>query len=328
MRRRRSNVLLRRVIGCCLLLGIDRAAHAQTGIRPEGAFDFVRPTGARVLGMGQAGVATAFGAEALWWNPALIAHGPREADMGLVTGVITTDADVNLAFVYPIPHVISFGLSLRYVDLGEQEALDSTSTTTGTFRSSSDVLMGTVAAPFGDRLAIGLSLKMYALRFSKTGEVENAPSGSPITGAFDLGAQYIATKDSVFILGAALRNVGLPLQVNDAPQADPLPGRAEFGVQFKPRFPTYPDVDLRVVGDVITPLGGGGPGYRLGGEVSWEKMYHARAGYVVDGPTGSGPTIGVGASFARWRVDFAQFLNDLSTDGSNKPTYLSIRYAF
>ena len=55
-----------------------------------------------------------------------------------------------------------------------------------------------------------------------------------------------------------------------------------------------------------------------------------RAGRLcVNGPTGSGPTFGVGRRrTARWRVDFAQFVSDFDTGVGDKPTYLSLRYVF
>lgn len=207
-----------------MLLGAGRAARAQTGTRVEGALEFVLPTGARAVGMGQAAAASATGTEALWWNPALIARGPRELGLGLVSGFAIPEADINLAFVYPIPHVMSVALSLRYLNYGQQDAVQSGSgLQTGSFVNSTRILAATFAAPFGDRLAFGLNLKILAVDFSSTGQIPNAPQSLPATGAIDIGGQYILTKDSLFVIGAAVRNVGLPLQINDSPQADALP---------------------------------------------------------------------------------------------------------
>ena len=311
----------------CALLGVGRVARAQTGNVVEGALETVFPTGARSVGMGQAVAASAVGVDALWWNPALIARAQREVAFGIVTGGVIP-ADVTLGFIYPIRGVASVGSSYRYVDEGGQEAFKD-DVQTGAFRTSVGILSGTFAAPFGDRLAVGLTLKVIGVNFSKTGLVEQAPPGAPRTGAIDVGGQYILTKDSLFVIGASVRNLGLPLQINDAPQADPLPGRADIGIQFKPRLPAYPEVGVRVAADVVERVTGvGGPGFRVGGELSWMGLYHARAGYVVNGPNGSGPTLGAGASYARWRLDFAQFLSDFETGTGDKPTYLSIRYVF
>ena len=89
---------------------------------------------------------------------------------------------------------------------------------------------------------------------------------------------------------------------------------------------TYSLTDYREA-DLVKRLSGGNPGYRLGGEISWQHQYIGRAGYEVNGATGSGPTVGLGLATGRLRIDFAQFLTDAGT-GSEKPTFLSLRYVF
>ena len=129
--------------------------------------------------MGQAAAASAIGAEALWWNPALIARGPRELALNVVSGVPLPEADISLAFVYPIParRIGRMALSLRYVNLrsaGRGEH-DRRLADRGAFRVSTGILAATFAAPFADRLAFGVSLKIIAVNFSTTGQVLNAP---------------------------------------------------------------------------------------------------------------------------------------------------------
>ena len=276
------------------LLGGSRVARAQTGNPVEGALPAIIPTGARAVGMGQAVAATAVGVEALWWNPSLIARGQRELALGVVNGLGASVADANIGFVYPIRHVAAVGISLRYIDEGDQPGIDN-DIQTGSMRTSDRILTGTFAAPFGDRLALGLSLKLISVQFDKTGQVPNSPPGKPVSGAIDLGAQYIVTKDSLIVVGASVRNVGIPLQINDVAQADPLPSRADVGVQFKPRLKDYPDVGIRIATDAIARVqGGGGPGYRFGGELSWMNLYHARLGYILNGESGSGRPLASG----------------------------------
>jgi len=328
MRRRRSRLPRRIALAALSVLGASRGARAQSGIANEGALDFILPTGARVLGMGQAAAASASGSEALWWNPAGIARTPREVSLGFVSNVLLPKSDLSLAFVYPIPGVMSVALSLRYLNTGEQEATVDPNGQVGTFVNRDNVVTATFAAPFGDRLAVGINLKVLTVSFDCTGQCSTAP-GKPLTGALDVGGRYVVTKDSSLSLGLSVRNVGLPLQINDSPQADPLPGRADVGIEFAPRLPQYPDVRLRVAADVVTRLSGeGAPGYRIGGELSWLGQYHGRVGYVVDGPTGSGPSFGAGVSRGRWRADFAQFVSDVSAESGQKPTYFTLRYVF
>jgi hypothetical protein len=327
MRRRRSNVSWRLVVSWCVLLGVGRVAHAQSG-NPVGGPELVFPMGARTVAMGQAAAATATGTDALWWNPALIARGPREAAFNIVGGEAAQATDASIALVYPIRHALALALSFRYLNQGEGEGVQG-DIQTGSFVPSTRILAGTFAAPFGDRLALGLTVRLLSVDFSATGQVPNVPDTPPITGAIDAGGQYILTKDSLFIVGASLTNFGLPLQINDSPQADPLPTRVDVGVQFAPHFRDYPDARLRLGADIISgPTSVGGPGVRLGGELSWMGLYHARAGFALNGPTGTGPSVGAGVSYARWRADFAQFVSNSNTGVGDKLTYLSIRYVF
>lgn len=326
MRRLRSNVLGRAVACWCVLAALGRAASAQATGTIEGALPFLFPTGARAVAMGQAVVASATGSEALWWNPALVARGPREVGLNLVSGQLTGSTDVSVATVWPVRNAFSIGLSVRYISDGQSQGVQD-DIETGSFVPSTRMLGATFSAPFGDRFAAGLTLKLLSMDFSATGQVPNVPNTPPITGAIDAGVQYIFTKDSLLIAGASLLNFGLPLQINDSPQADAVPTRIDVGLQFSPRFRDYPQARLRLAGDVVSrPNGEGGLGLRTGGELSWMDIYHARAGYTVQGPNGTGPSLGGGVSYLRWRLDFAQFTE--TSGAGTKLTFVSVRYVF
>jgi hypothetical protein len=320
--------VLRRIIaGCFALAATVSTAAAQTGFVVEGAEQFLAPLGARAMGMGQAVVASSLGAESVWWNPAFIARASREFLVGSVSGMPIAESDLSSVGVYSIPRVISLALAVRYINYGQQEAgIDSV---TGAFGNSAYIVGATFAAPFGNRLAIGTTLKVLTIGFDCTGTCPNQPQSNPVTGAVDIGAEYIATHDSTITFGAAIRNVGSKLQFNDAPQADLLPGRIDLGVEVAPKLAQYPGLGVRLSTAAVTRITNVfGPGFRFGGEVSWLNQYFARGGYVVNGPTGSGPSVGGGIAAGRWRIDFAQFLSDDSRESGLRPTYLSVRYSF
>lgn len=281
--------------------------------------------------MGQAGVALAIGSEALWSNPALVARGPREVALHITQTLATqTGTDAAGAVVYPVPNVGAIAISIRYLNYGEQAALDSlTGQQTGTFAQTSTIAAVTFAAPFGNRLAVGVTAKLLRIGYPCTGAC-NTTSSSPQTGALDVGTQYLLTKDSLLTVGAALRSVGFKLQINDAPQADALPTRADVGLGFAPKFSSMP-ADVRVRGEadmIIAVNGGGSPGLGFGAEASYQERYQARAGYVVNGPMGSGFTFGLGLSTGRLRVDFARMAAGIQQQAGVTPTYLSLRYLF
>jgi hypothetical protein len=316
-----------------LVAGLHRFALAQSGNGAQGGLDFLLPIGARTVGMGQAGTAIAIGSDALWWNPALIARGPREASMQITQTLATqTGADAGVALIYAVPRVGAVGVSLRYLNYGEQDATDSTQQLTGKFAQTGTIIAATFAAPFGDRLALGLTAKLLSIGFPCTGDCTSAIglTNSPQTGALDLGAQYMVTDDSVVTLGAAVRNVGFKLQVNDTPQADALPGRLYLGAAVAPKWAQIPkDVRVRAAADLVWRLSDGGtPGLNLGGELSFKERYQLRGGYVANGATGSGLTFGFGVSTGKLQIDFSRMLNNVSQQSGVTPTYVALRYLY
>ena len=312
-------------------VAIARTAGAQTGGATQGALDFLLPIGARSVGMGQAAVALATGSDALWWNPALVARGPREVGLQITQTLATqSGTDAAASVIYPVPRVGAVAISFRYLNYGEQPAVDSaTGQQTGTFSQTSTIAAATFAAPFGSRLAIGVTAKLLRIGYPCTGAC-NTTTSSPQTGALDIGAQYILTKDSLFTVAAAFRSLGFKLQIYDAPQADALPSRADVGIAVAPKFASIPaEVRIRGGADLIMAMNGGGsPGLGVGAEVSYQERYQARIGYVANGPMGSGLTFGLGLSTGKFRIDFARMASAIQQQAGVTPTYLSLRYLF
>lgn len=314
-----------------------RAAFAQSGPPSvEGAIELILPIGARAIGMGQAAVASATGADALWWNPALIAHAHREAALAAASNNLAIDTDVGASVIVPVPRVGALGLLVRYANFGEGIASsDQAGPATGTFFTSSTLAAATFAAPVTSRLALGVSYKfLLSQKLSCTGTcslpggVAQNPAPAQAT-AVDLGGQYVMTKDTSVALGVALRNLGPRIQENDSPQADPLPARFEAGILVTPKIAQLPpEARIRFAADVITRVNtSGGPGYRFGAEASWRERFQARAGYLVYGPDGStGTAFGVGFSTGKLQIDFAQTASLSGTNSS--PSYLTLRYLF
>lgn len=310
-----------------------RPAVAQTGVESGGGAELLFPTGARAIGMGQAVAAAATGTDALWWNPALIVGSSRQ--VGLNIGkLLAISTDAGASIILPVRQAFAVGLAVRYIDDGEQDATFSDpNAPTGTFDISTLVLAASFAAPFGNRFAAGFTAKMLRVGFACTGACNaNAPGRTPTTQALDLGVQYYVFQDSSLSVGATVRNAGFRLQINDAPQADPLPTRFEAGVLYRPKLAQLP-ADQRVVAaaDIVTRTSGGGaPGVRVGGEWSWQERVEARLGYVVNDPIAeqSGATIGAGVAAGRWQIDVAQLLIDSGGLGGGPPTFISLRYAF
>ena len=118
----------------------------------------------------------------------------------------------------------------------------------GSIQFNGVIVGGTFAAQFGYKFAAGLTLKFLQLGSQCTGSCD-LPPFPPRTAAIDFGVRYFLTKDSLIAIGASGLNLGLPLQVNDSPQADPLPHRAVIGVAVTPKFSQLPK-EAHVRGEV------------------------------------------------------------------------------
>jgi hypothetical protein len=306
-----------------------QTARAQSGTVTEGAPELLLPTGGRALGLGQAVVAVPTGVEAVWWNPALITRGAREVAFHF-SQTVATEGDYTASVLFPVPSIgAAVAVTGRYIDYGVQENTGRTDPNNlGEFTTTSSILAASFGATFGSRVAAGITYKVLQLRFPCTGVCLNTPSKSPPTSALDLGGQYVFRKDSSLSLGAAIRNVGLRLQVQDAPQADPLPSRFDMGAAFTPRFRQLPsDASVLFAADIVSRLTDWGPGYRVGAELSWQKRYHLRTGYVRFGPTGSNGSVGLGYATKRLQLDFAQLITDAAS-GTGSPSFFTARWLF
>src|ERR1051325_990777 len=326
MRRPRSSSVRLVVFVCCSLIGVARPARSQSGAVTEGAPELLLPPGGGAGGRGQAAVALLNGAEALWWNPAMIARAKRELAFAF-SQTLAPEGD-HAASVLLRAQSGTFGVLARYIDYGSEPATPPEGGAgLGEFTTTSAILAASFAAPFGDRFGAGITYKFYQLLFDCTGSCPNLPN-STSTSALDLGGQYTFRKDSALTLAAAVRNVGLRLQVRDAPQADPLPSRLDVGVALAPKLAQLPPgARVRLAADVIARLTGGGVGYRAGGELSWQNRYQLRAGYVRHGLYDSNASIGVGYSTPRIQIDFAQVITDAAA-GSASPAFFSLRWVF
>jgi hypothetical protein len=316
---------------CVLVVVLAATSLAQSGSVQEGALELVLPTGARAVGMGQAAVASAKGLEATFWNPALIAHASREAGFLISPPPIGGQGDAIASAVIPIRYVGAFSITARYINFGEQDATDSVGQI-GTFTPVSYVLSASFAAPFGDHLSFGFTYKILRQSFNCTGDCL-LPQLNPSTLAMDFGGQYQWSRGWgwPFSVGASLRNVGIPLQVRDAPQADPLPSRLDVGVAVEPTLSQLPpDASLKLSADVVSRVrsAGGSPGLRGGAELSWQGRYYARGGYMLNPPTGdSGPfAFGFGVIAGKAQLDIARMVGGTTSDANH--FFLSLRASF
>lgn len=313
-----------------VLVGFASGAGAQ-GVGSEGGAFLLRPVGARAVGLGNAVVARRDGSEGLWWNPAsLVGVTRREISIHHSQDFFATGDALTL--VLPSSLLGVFAIAADLQNYGEQEnTTDPNVPSTGTVLTRSFVLSASYAAPIGDRVATGVAFKVVQMRVDCTGPCD-FPNEVAQTFAIDAGTQIDLGGSRRVTVGASVRNMGLALQVQDSPQADPLPTRVQLGVLYRYPLPDRyaQDAELNLSADLTDGLNIENPLPRLGAEFVWQKKAFVRGGYVFDAARSEsgGPALGLGFSRNNLVLDLARVFTGFSADAGQAPTFLSLRFAF
>ncbi len=306
-------------------------APAQTGLADDGALFLLLPIGARSVGMGQAVVAAREGGtEAVWWNPSGVAPiTSTQAAIHHSQSLFGTGDAITVVVPSSVLGVIAG--SVNVLNFGESEVRDSVSQL-GTIVARGLVYAATYATSVVPRVNAGITYKIVQLRTDCAGSCPDDATFSASTSALDFGAQFDFQAGAPFVVGVAVRNLGVRLQVNDSPQSDPLPTRIQVGAQvlLVPPERYGSDVDVRLGVDVVDEIQVGRPAARLGTDVSWQRRAFLRLGYAFEGggSEGGGPSVGLGLVRGGLAIDIARSLTGLSADAGQAPTHLSLRYAF
>ncbi|HJU73775.1 MAG TPA: PorV/PorQ family protein [Gemmatimonadaceae bacterium] len=304
------------------------AVPAQEGTATEGALFLLLPTGARAVGMGLAAMTARGTSESAWWNPAGLAGNPqREAAIHHSQSLNGTGDALNV--VLPWRDFGVLALTASVLDLGEQEPRIDSSGALGTLLPRQVVFAASFATQLGRDAVAGVTYKVVQFRLDCTGACVSLHAS---TGALDVGAQYSVGSRSPVTIGAAVRNLGIQLQVNDAEQSDELPTRIEAGIEYRPPLPArYADqVAVRVALDLSDDLSLGSPRARIGSEIGIQRRAFLRAGYIAreQASEGGGPTVGLGFVLRRFVIDIGRITAGLSADAGQAPTHLSVRFLF
>jgi hypothetical protein len=333
MRLRRSNTAALFVAAAFALAALAwpyHAVRAQGGLAKEGALFLLLPVGARSVGMGEAVVAGEPGSEGIWANPASLARlSMRELALNHSSS-LTGKLDA-FVFVLPRGRAGVFSVGAYYLDYGAQDNTDQFGNVIGSSGPKNLIFAGSYAATFGPRLRAGLTAKFLQDRLDCSGDCTNVASHSVGGFAYDLGLQFAADSAGRLSFGAAVRNLGQALQINDVAQADPLPSRVHVGAQYLlPRIErSVKGAELRLSGEVYSTLAFDQASWRAGGEFVYLKQFFLRAGFQYG--TGNDPTgasIGLGYQSRSISIDFARITGGISADQGQPPTYVTIRFRF
>jgi hypothetical protein len=306
---------------------LSTAAPAQN--TSDGALFLLLPVGAQTVGMAQATVAERLGSEAVWSNPAGIARLEKKEAAIHHSETVAARGDV-ITILAPKKHLGAFAVSVNLLDFGNQQITDPGGTPIGLVLPRNILFAGTFGAAIGKNASVGMSYKRLQYRVDCSGQCANVSTFSATSSAVDFGAQYDIPGKNPVRLGAAIRNIGTKLQVNDSEQADPLPTRIEAGISYQlSSIAKYvSDVDVRVAADVVATKTADDPSARLGVDVTYQKTVHLRGGYIANDTDGANAAVGFGLGTGRLLFDIARTFGGLSEDAGKTPTYVSLRFVF
>jgi hypothetical protein len=295
----------------------------------DGALFLLLPTGAQTVGMAQATVAERLGTESVWSNPAAIARADKREAAIHHSETVAARGDV-ITVLLPKRHLGAFALSVNLLDFGNQAITDREGIPVGLVLPRNIMFAGTFGAAIGKSLSIGMSYKRLQYRVDCSGQCANVSTFSATSSAVDFGAQYDIPGDTAFRLGAAIRNIGTKLQINDREQADPLPTRVEIGLSYQVGLLAkyVSDVGARVAADIIATETADEPSGRIGADLVYQKTVHLRGGWIANDTDGANAAVGFGLSTGRLMFDIARTFGGLSEDAGKTPTYVSLRFTF
>ena len=311
------------------LTAAPAVSRAQGSVSPEAALFLLVPVGARAVGIGQADVASDIGAESIWANPAGLARlTQKEISINHSQTIIATGDALNV--VIPAGKAGVLAATAYLMNYGQQDALDQSGNPTGTIYLRSYVLAASYAATFGSRVSAGVSYKFIQERADCSGGCGNVATFSASTNGLDFGIQAVLDSARRLMVGLDIRDAGLKLQVNDAPQSDPLPTRIHLGASYLvPGIEKgIPEGELRVSAEVVANSSFGSTALRGGAELIYKKLFFLRLGTAGSSGDGASTAFGLGIKRGGISMDFARAFGGFSADAGKPPTYLTLRFQF
>ncbi len=195
----------------------------------------------RAGGMGEANVAIADNAAAMFWNPAGLGF-QRGMDFNFTHAnwLPAFNADLfydNLTMKRYIPGYGTFGLGVTYLNLGETEIRTAQNVAAGVIKSYEFAITGSYGVQIARTLAVGTSVRFIRSALTNVGAGNEQGSGIGTSIAFDLALLWKPQFSGYFAdrlsFGLNISNIGPKMTYIDEAQADPLPTNLKVGFAYK-----------------------------------------------------------------------------------------------
>ena len=248
---RRHGLLATGTVLLALAWGWVQPVTAQIGGAAV-VFLMIEPD-SRAAGMGNAGVALADNANALFWNPAGLAD-QRGTEAALTHSNWLPELSRDLFFEYLVAkhHIRNWGTvgaHVTFLNLGEHEHRDALNNPLGTFRSY-DLSVG-VSYGFKVSNSLSLGTGVRWIRSNLASVTVGAQEAQPgVSVGVDLGLLYkvpefyMGLVGTRYNLGFNLANMGPKIQYSDSEQSDPIPTILRAGHALTFEFDDYNKITL------------------------------------------------------------------------------------
>ena len=292
-------IIQRYITRFILLKGFSAAAliilisiHARADM-PTSQFLLVGQ-GARAEAMGEAVVADCFDETAAYWNPAAMAFA-RYPEIGFNSETLADGmfAD-NAGFIYPRSKY-SFGF--RLITLNSQiDNYDIYGNKLSQGLGENDLNFNVLTSyRLNQNIALGVGLGNTSMNLSTPGVNYGAS-----TPNLNLGAAY--NKDSLSI-GASIANIGGTIKFTSDSPGEPQPLDVRIGGAYKLLLDDKPlMIDAAFESNIYDANAGG---FRLGSEYTFVKYFALRGGLMIEKYGDVKPTIGFGAYYYGFGLDYA-----------------------
>lgn len=234
-------------------------SSAQVGITAV-PFMQIEPD-SRTPGMGNAGVAIADNASAVFWNPAGLAFQGEQSQASFTYADWLPNFDTDLFYNYLVGKTYIEGIGnigghITYLNLGEQIQTDETGRELRSF-SSYELATGlSYAFKLNENFALGTGFRFIYSRLTPNIDVSGQTAKAGTSVGFDIAGLYrsnefvLFDRASTFSAGFNLSNVGPAIQYTDDAQSDPLPTLLRVGMAYEVDLDEGGFNTLTIAGDV------------------------------------------------------------------------------
>ena len=218
-----------------LIFGIQAESKAQS---EAGILFLLISPGVRADGMGEAFVAVADDASAIFWNSGGLAFLENNEFLFMHSNwlpQLSSDLFYDYgAFTHPVDGLGTFGLSITYMNFGEQNVTDERGPEViDKFTSYDFAVSGAFGTKIKSNIGLGVNMKIIRSNLAPFGAGKEEGTGQAWTFGVDLGILYKQFLFDRLNFGINLSNMGPKVAYIDVDQADPQPTNLKLGFAYR-----------------------------------------------------------------------------------------------